>query len=160
MFTIHKHILFAAGVAMLALLLGFSANAQGQGKSMKVPYGFTFNVCNGEQIETTGNMNIVINSVEDENGCVTVKYHANTQNVRGVGLSTGDQYRIIDVGMQKGTDLIVCEGCLLDIDIVGTWMVVAKDGTSFIVHQVLNLRIDICIPEFTVVAKHNSVECK
>jgi hypothetical protein len=160
MSSIHKYLSFAAGVAMFALLLGFSASAQGQGRSMKVPYGFSVNPCNGEGIETTGNMNIVINSVADENGCVTVKYHSNTQNVRGVGLETGDEYRIIDVGMQKGMDLVVCDGCLLDIDIVGTWMVVAKDGTSFIVHQVLTLQIDVCTMEFNVVNKHVSVECK
>ncbi len=160
MFPIHKNISFAVGVVMLALLLGFSASAQGQGKSMKVPYGFTFNQCNLEGIETTGNMNLVLNSTQDENGCTTVKIHYNTQNVRGVGIDTGDEYRIIDVGLQKGMDLIVCDGCTLDLDLVGIWKVIAKDGTSFILHQVLTLKIDICTMEFNDVEKHVSIECK
>ncbi|MCB2203701.1 hypothetical protein KQI65_03050 [bacterium] len=160
MFPAYKNISLAAGIVMFALLLGFSASAQGQGKSEKMPYGLTFNLCNGELIETTGNLNFVANIVEDENGCVTFKYHYNTQNVRGIGLDTGDEYRIIDVGLQKGTDVTVCGGCLLNLDIVSTWRVIAKDGTSSIVHQVLTLQIDICTFEFSVVEKHVSIECE
>ncbi len=76
---------------MLALLLGFSASAQGQGKSMKFPYGFTLNFCDWETIETTGSINSVYDYEQEENGCITVKYHWNTQNVRGVGPDTGDE---------------------------------------------------------------------
>lgn len=160
MFTIHRSLTVAAGVALLALLLGFSASAQGQGKSEKVPYGTTINFCNWELIQTTGNINIVYSYEEDENGCIKVRYHANTQNVRGVGLDTGDEYRIIDVGNQKVSDVTLCGGCTVDVDIVATWKVIAKDGTSYIVHQVVTLHIDVCNWAFNVDVKQLSVDCK
>ncbi len=159
MSIIHKSISFAATVALFALVLGFSASAQSMGKSVKMPYGFTINFCNWEMIETTGNMNIVSSFEQDENGCIKARFHLNTQNVRGVGLDTGDEYRIIDVGNQQVTDVTLCEGCTVDIDFVGTWRVIAKDGTSYIVHQVATIRIDICTNEFSVTNKQLSVDC-
>ncbi|MBE0642900.1 MAG: hypothetical protein IH600_02365 [Bacteroidetes bacterium] len=87
---------------------------------MKIPYGMTFNLCNGETIETTGNVNIVYSFEQDKNGCIRVLSHGNSQNVRGVGLESGDEYRIIDVGSTKVSDVTLCEGCTIDVDIVGT----------------------------------------
>lgn len=127
---------------------------------MKLPYGFTINFCNWEMIETTGDINIVSSFVQDENGCIKARFHWNTQNVRGVGASTGDEYRIIDVGNQKVTDVTLCGGCMVDVDIVGTWKVIAKDGTSYILHQVVTLHINVCTWEFSLDIKQLSLDCK
>ena len=72
----------------------------------------------------------------------------------------GDEYRIIDVTNQKVSDVIICGGCTLDIDIVTTWKVIAKDGTSYITHQVVTLNINICTGEFSVNPKHISGGCE
>jgi hypothetical protein len=160
MTTIHKSLSYAAGVAMLALLLGFTASAQGQGKSEKFSYNFAFSPCNGELIETTGTGNFVYSFEEDENGCIKVRYHFNTQNVRGVGMDTGDEYRIIEVGNQKVSDVTLCGGCMVEIDVVSTYKVIAKNGESFHVHNVFTVLIDVCTWEFTFIEKQFKVDCK
>lgn len=159
MTTIQKGLSFAAGIAMLALLLGFTASAQGQGKSMKIPYGGSFSICNLEPIETTGSLNIVSIERVGKDGCVKSTFHVNTQGVSGVGMVSGDAYRIIDISNQQTINLIACDGCFAEADIVFVWKVIAKNGENWTAKQVFTLRVDICTGEFSFTVKQSNVGC-
>ena len=160
MLNIHRRLSFAAAVAMLALVLGFSASAQGQGKSMKIPYGSSFSICNLEPIETTGSLNIVAGERVGKDGCIKSTFHVNSQGVSGVGMVTGDEYRIIDITNQQTIDMIACDGCTAEADIVMMWKVIARNGETWTAQQVVTLKFDACTNEFTVTVKQSSVGCK
>ncbi len=151
--TIQKHLALAA---ILALFAGFSsaALAQGGGKSVKTDYTFAFTPCNGEPmpwggvaelINATGTLNLVIVSEKvDENGCVSFQVHANSQNVRGVGAVTGNEYRIIDVFNQQVIDQYVCGGCTVQLTVTSMYQVKTKDGSSYMSRGSYDVILNIC----------------
>ena len=154
--TKNRFLALAAGVAMLALPIGFSGNAQarGNGKSRKIPCGPAISICSRELIETTGDMNLVMTHKEDENGCMRYGFHLNTQNVAVAGLETGCTCRIIEVGNQHVYDVTLCEGCTAGIRYPSTWKVIAKGGGPHISHFNFHLTINVCRGGF--IARHEN----
>ncbi len=64
------------------------------------------------------------------------------------------------MGSQKVTDLTFCDGCILEFETVATRKVMAKDGTSYISHQVVAISINFCTNEFNITPKQMSFDCK
>ncbi|WP_316568591.1 hypothetical protein [Neobacillus sp. YIM B06451] len=51
--------------------------------------------CNNETIVLTGNTHVLITQTVDGKGGVHFKFHVNTQNLLGTGLTTGAQYKFV-----------------------------------------------------------------
>ena len=95
-----------------------------------------------------------------KDGCIKSTFHVNSQGVSGVGMVTGDEYRIIDITNQQTIDMIACDGCTAEADIVMMWKVIARNGETWTAQQVVTLKFDACTNEFTVTVKQSSVGCK
>ena len=118
---------------------------------MKQEYGLTFSPCNGEGIETTGTINVVVMmDGVDKYGCYNYKVHTNTQGVKGVGVETGDTYNIIQISSFNVDDVSVCNGCTVELMINTSWKVIARDGENWTLGGPAKLVINICDGTFTV----------
>lgn len=113
-----------------------------------------------EPINATGTFNLVIISEEvDGNGCYKIKVHGNSQNVRGVGAVTGNEYRIIDVGNQQVIDETVCDGCILRFTATSMYQVKTKDGSSYLSRGSYDIILNICTWEFVEIRANFDSDC-
>jgi len=137
---------------LVALLVGYAgtASAQNGGKSEKFPVSFEINWCNMEGIDATGTANMVMLESEDENGCISAKFHINYQNVTGVGQTTGKTYRIIYATNQSAYDVVACDGCTVTITLLSNYKIFDEDGKVYSAHSQATLELNLCTFEFKV----------
>jgi len=76
--------------------------------------GTVVSPCTGETVEFDGRTHVVTATTPTDGG-FTLDYHFNTQNVSGVGLTTGTKYQISDVLSEQETAVFVPLGASADV---------------------------------------------
>jgi hypothetical protein len=94
---------FTVIAAALGLLVGVASSASaGIVANRTEPFEtVAFATCaaggGGEEVQLTGKQHILLTETTDPNGKLHSHFSMNQQNVVGVGLTTGDRYRYVDV---------------------------------------------------------------
>ena len=78
--------------------------------------GTVLSPCTGEMVQFDGRAHVVTATTPTDGG-FTLAYHFNTQNVSGVGLTTGAKYQISDVLSQQETAMFVPLSASADVAI-------------------------------------------
>ena len=98
----HRIITKILGVSLLALLAASAPAAPGSAQATTIHENVTVpinevvvNPCTGEEIAFSGDAHVLLHITTDASGGTHVTSQSNYQGVSGVGLTTGDVYRLI-----------------------------------------------------------------
>ncbi|HEX7240759.1 MAG TPA: hypothetical protein VF263_10865 [Longimicrobiaceae bacterium] len=92
---------------------------------------FTENPCNGETVLVSGRMHFVRSMVREE-GSYSWRYHVNSINLQGVGLTTGDHYTYVEVQNSDATFADPTRPPFFPIngDVMQAFRVISRSGTA------------------------------
>ncbi len=149
-----RRLLLVAGAAVLvaacenasplqpAPLPAFSASESSQAperEHYQVDREFTTeNPCNGETVLVSGRMHF-IRTTDREEGSVSSRYHVNSINLSGVGLTTGDRYTYVEIQNHDATFAVPTRPPFFPIngDVISTFRVISRSGTAnYLMHTV------------------------
>ena len=132
----------------------FDASIDGNQMSQTVEIsGVVVSPCTGESIAYQGSSHIVA-SVDTTADGFTLSYHFNTQNVTGVGVTTGTQYQIIDTFKEVENTVTVPLG--ESGQAAEEYHIVSQDSTdNFLLHATYTFTY----PPFNVTYQANDAQC-
>ena len=118
------------------------------------------NPCTNESIELAGICHVFWHGVYDpKTNTSTDQFHINLQGVKGVGLTTGNEYQIQD--NISARTIISHDGCVLTFSVSETFRVIAADANNnFTLIMKLTYTYDLCTAEYTVKREEFSTECR
>lgn len=132
-------------VLTLAFMTAVTASA-GVDSNVKVPFaGVVFVPCAaggaGEDVLLEGVLHVLATVTIDSNGGVHATLHDQPQNVRGVGLTTGDMYR--GTGVTRETINIQGDDLPYEDTLVNSFKIIGEGpGNNFLVQDVLHITVD------------------
>lgn len=150
----------------LALLFVSSSPVQAQTTSTKIPFSFSvFVPCanggEGEVVSLSGTLHFLNHISVDANGCVTMKSHAQPQQLTGTGSVTGALYQGTGVTQSTTKEKTNCgDGCTVEVNFNNNFKIIGQGpGNNFMVHMNSRVIYNYCTEETTVVTENSSTEC-
>ena len=122
-------------VATLTAVVATAATASAQATPVTQPVVITLvNPCNGEDVLVEGTYHYVARENEDEAGGQHRFSHAVLRGT-GIGLTSGTQYRVLDVGLDPGeSNHGGTQRALSSTDVFVVHVIGSEPGTSFYSH--------------------------
>lgn len=116
--------------------------------------------CDGEQIELSGEFHLVGRLVEDETGTHAV-FHVNAQGVKGVGLTTGNNYRFVyadnTISFRFGNDVPETVTAILSGHLISQGS--SESAPNLLVHGLFHATVN-ANGQITVFLDNFSAECR
>ena len=136
--------LVVALIALFAIGLGTAPAAHAGATTVKsnttIPIGgVVFNPCAGESVAFRGRLHVVFHATVDADGGFHIVGHANTQGVKGIGLTSRDSYQVIGV---SNFNLNVQPPFPVEATVVTNFSLVSK-GSADNLHFHLNLHVTV-----------------
>lgn len=118
------------------------------------------NPCTNESIELAGICHVFGHGVYDpKTNTSKDEFHINLQGVKGVGLTTGNDYQVQDNITAR--TIISHDGCVLTFSVSETFRIVAPDANNnFNLVMKLTYTLDLCTTEYTVKRDAFTTECR
>lgn len=166
--TIHRSSLRTLATATLLLAFTFLGTGTAAAQTTSQSFPVTINVfipCanggEGEFVEMTGTLHVLMHMSTNANGCMTMKMHFQPQQLTGVGATTGAKYQATGVTQSTTHDKTNCgEGCTIEENFVNNFRMVGQGpGNNYTVHSNTRVIYNVCTGETTVVNENASVEC-
>jgi opacity protein-like surface antigen len=121
-------------VATLTAVAATTATASAQATSVTEPVVITLtNPCNGEVVLVEGTIHYVTRENEDEGGGAHIFLHGVLRGT-GVGLTSGAEYRVLDVGLDPGEANFGVDRASQATDVFVVHVIGTEPGTSFYSH--------------------------
>lgn len=121
-------------VATLTAVAATAATAWAQATTVTEPVMTTLdNPCNGEVVLVEGTLHYVTMENEDEGGGQH-RFSHGVLHGTGIGLSSGTEYRVLNVGLDPGESNHGVERALTSTDVFVIHMIGAEPGNSFYSH--------------------------
>ena len=118
------------------------------------------NPCTNESVELAGICHIFWHGVYDpKTKTAKDQFHINLQGVKGVGLTTGNDYQVQDNVSER--KIISQDGCVLTFSVSETFRAEdahANNNLYFVMK--LTYTYDLCTSEYTVKRDQLSIECR
>ena len=118
------------------------------------------NPCTNETIVLAGICHVFGHGVYDpKTNTLKDEFHINLQGVKGVGLTTGNDYQVQD--NISARTIISHDGCVLTFSMSETFRVTAPGASNnFNLIMKLTYTLDLCTLEYTVKRDEFSIECR